>query len=530
MISKNKVILSSIVFVLLGLMILPNLKADLDPNDIENAFILSKNNIINSQKDPKSYNLLSNISRREMLKVVLNLAGIKPNDDCINNTFKDISPNDWACKYTTKALEIGYISNNSLFRPNDLITQAEALKMIFKAKNIDVENTSNWQDGYIKKALELGYLDKNIAKNNLAKRNFVFNISAKTLKNTDLKISKIENKFQEYKKPVLKINFANSMDHKSVEKNIKTYPEVKYTSSWDDSKTLSLVVDDLITKETDILVNVLDSALTSSGENLKNTISKTFKVDGEAVIEFVSPNGNISDLNQNITISFSKPIISLTNLDNQEKCPISISPNIPGKCVWITTSTMQFRPENGFPTGGKYIVTIPSGIKTISGDITINSKTFEITTPDFALNSSINSLNLDESLKFAFNDEVSLNDFEKNFALKEYKNDLLKFSYFKRENDLEENKTIIEVFPKTGDFGYEKTLNYTISKSLTSKRGNIGLKNDIIGSVKTNSFLLNYNPVVLLDENNKEKYDISNFKNSLNNSIITQNNPSILLT
>ncbi len=530
MISKNKVIYTIVFFILLWLAILLNLKADLELSDIENAEILSKNNIINSQKDPKNYNLLSNISRREMLKIMLNLAWEKPNDDCINNTFKDILSSDWACKYTQKALSLWYISNNSYFRPNDLVTQTEALKMIFEAKNIEVIKTTPWEDWYINKALELWYLDKKIEKNIIAKRNFVFNIWSKTLKNTDLKISKIEQKIEEYKKPVLKINFANSMDSVSVEKNIKTYPEVKYTSSWDDPKTLSLVVDDLITKETDLLVNVLDKALTSSWENLKTPIFKTFKINWEAVVEFVSPNGNINDLNQNITISFSKPITSLTNLDNQEKCFISISPNIPGKCVWITTSTMQFRPTNWFPTWWKYLVTIPSWIKTISWDTTINSKTFEIITPDFVLNSNITSLNLDESLKFAFNDEVSLSDFEKNFALKEYKNDLLKFSYFKGVNDLEENKTIIEVFPKTWDFWYEKTLNYTINKSLTSKRWNIWLKNDIIWSIKTNSFLLNYNPVVLLDEKKLEKYDISNFKNSLNNSIITTNNPSILLT
>jgi hypothetical protein len=57
----------------------------------------------------------------------------------------------------------------------------------------------------------------------------------------------------------------------------------------------------------------------------------------------------VSDLNQNITVRFSKPMVSLTNLDNQSKCPIKITPPISGKCVWITTSTFQFRPEKGFP-------------------------------------------------------------------------------------------------------------------------------------------------------------------------------------
>lgn len=526
---KNKIIFIVLLFATLSISILPNLKADIDVIDLESANFLAQNNIINTQTNSKDYNINSYISRREMLKVMLNLAWISPSETC-DNSFKDISSSDWACKYTKKALELSYISPNTYFRPDDNVSQAEALKMIFKAKNIEVLKTTLWETWYINKALELSYISWKINPSEKAQRKFVFNVSAKALKATDLIISKIDEKIESYQKPKVVINFSSSMNKSSVGSNLKLYPEVTYTSSWKDDKTLEVQIEQLITKETSLLVNVFDNALTSSWEKLQQTISKTFKIDWEPVIDFISPNWNISDLNQNITIRFSKPIISLTNLDNQITCPIEITPNITWECVWITTSTMQFRPNLWFPTWWKYSIHIPSWIKTISWDATINSKTFEIITPDFALISDINELQAQEHLKFAFNDEVLLSDFEKNFTLSNYLNDKLNFSYYKGEWELEENNHIIEVFPKTWDWWYEKNLNFNIKKTLTSSRWNLWLKSDISKTIKTQDFLVSYAPAIFLDQNSTQKYSLSNLKLSQNKEIITNSNASILLS
>jgi len=168
----------------------------------------------------------------------------------------------------------------------------------------------------------------------------VFQIGAKTISS-----SSIKEEMTSYEKPKLLIQFDAPMNQASVAKNISIYPQVQFTSHWTDDENLELIIDDLIAKETNFLVNVFDSALTSSGEKLEKPYSKTFKVDGEALIELVTPSGILTDTYQNITVRFSQPMVSLTNLDNQAKCPIEIIPNILGKCVWITTSTFQFRPE-----------------------------------------------------------------------------------------------------------------------------------------------------------------------------------------
>lgn len=88
---------------------------------------------------------------------------------------------DWGCKYAEAALENGYIAANQNFRPNDLVTQVEALKMIMQAKGIMQAITSDWRVGYVETAQEQSiisesYLDFDIP----ALRSWIFTTSART--------------------------------------------------------------------------------------------------------------------------------------------------------------------------------------------------------------------------------------------------------------------------------------------------------------------------------------------------------------
>ena len=526
---KNKIIMTILSFVLLSSVILPNLKADLDKESIDSAQKLADAWIIvDNSKNPALYNVSSSITRREMLKIILKIAQVTPSDKC-DTKFVDLPKNDWWCKYAQKALELGFISPNKYFRPNDNISKVEAIKMLLKAKWITPLQTIDWREGYIKKAVELWYIDNFKDYDTKSKRSFVFKLWSKTISNNWLQISKIKEQIIPYEKTKLKVNFANNMDKSSVESNLKIYPEISYAINWNDDKNLEIILNDLIKQDTDILVNILDKATTLDWNKLAQTYVKKFKVDGYALIDFITPNWDISDLWQNITVSFSKPIVNLTNLDNQSFCPIEISPNLPWKCLWITTSAFQFRPERWFPTGAIYDVKIPSNIKTIAWDETINSKSFQIKTPEFSLISDINNLWVDESMKFAFNDEVSIESFKKNFSILNLPNEKLNFSYYKWKEDLEESKNIITVYPKNWDWWYSKNYTYTIWKELTSLRGNIWLKDIVSKNISIVDFLVSYWSVVLRDELKEDKYNINNLKYSQNNTIVTLENPKILL-
>lgn len=542
----------------------PNLKADIESNSLENAQKLADAGIIqNNSTNTENYKLKNSISRREMLKIMINLSWNQVQENC-EWKFADLPSSDWWCKYAETALKLWYISANKYFRPDDNVSKAESLKMIFKAKWIDVEKTTDWRVWYVNKATELWYSEKFYDYDNASLRSFVFDVWAKTIdsrKNTnDLmclqvitpainketwecvnfpnscipawfeKTNKCESNELNYKKSKLIFAFNEEMNEKSVLSNLKVYPELNYTTSWrDDDKTLELTLNDLIDKELDVLVNVMDDATTKSWEKVNKTISKKYKIDWNAIVDFVSPEWQLTDKNGNITVRFSKPIVSLTNLDNQEKCPITITPNIDWKCVWITTSTFQFRPEKGFPAWARYTVFIPSWIETISWDKTILSKAFEIVTPEFKIENNPTTLNKDDKLNFLFNDEVSLTNFKNNFSITWIEKSKLSFEYLQVPTSVswsyETNKNWVSVFPTSWYWWYNKNYTYNISKNMKSERWNIWLEKDISVSLTTNDFLSSYNWIIFL---NDKWYFESNLKYSNNKNIITKTNPKIL--
>lgn len=156
---------------------------DLYDIDIEN--LVSKGII--SQSD--DYKLQNNITRREMLKIMINISWLSIKSYC-EGFFSDLWSNDWGCKYAETALKSWYIAPNTYFRPNDFITQAEVLKMLFQAKNISPNNNDNdWKDGYISKWKELWFFSELPNSDIKATRWFVFEITTKVIEEEEIDIT-----------------------------------------------------------------------------------------------------------------------------------------------------------------------------------------------------------------------------------------------------------------------------------------------------------------------------------------------------
>jgi hypothetical protein len=576
--NKNFLFYFFISIFLIFLSFSPNLKADIANNSLENAQKLANHWIIqNNSNNKANYKLDSSITRREMLKVMLNIAWVNVWNSCTWK-FADLKSSDWWCKYAETALKLWYISANKNFRPNDAVSKAESLKMLFKAKNIEIKSTSDWREWYVKKSYELWFSENFFDYDTPAKRSFVFNVWANVIDNNtswtssennqtnsvwnDLmclqvitpaknketwecvnfpnscipswfeKTDKCEKNESSFKKSKLIFAFNDEMNEASVEKNIKIFPELKYASSWKDEKTLELTLNDVVNKELDVLVNVLDEATLKNWDKLWATVTKKYKIDWNAVVDFVSPEGQLTDKNGNITVRFSKPMVSLTNLDNGWKCPITITPELPWKCVWITTSTFQYRPTLWFPAWARFSVLIPAWLQTIAWDKTLESKVFEIITPDFKLLSSQSTLKNDEKLNFLFNDDISLEDFKNNFSITGINKSDLNFEYLQIPTSIEwkydTNKAWISIFPKSWNWWYGKSYSYTISSNMKSERWNRGLNEDIGADITINKFLNRYSPLIINDKNAKDIYLDSNFIFPQDNLIITKNNPSIL--
>lgn len=129
-------------------------------NELDAAWVLSYHGIITAQDDYSDYRVENTITRREMLKIMMNISGKSIPNSCGSiHSFNDLDSSDWGCKYADAAIKAWYIAKNDSYRPDDNISQVEALKMIMKAKDIEREENSNWKLGYVNTAYEQWILE-----------------------------------------------------------------------------------------------------------------------------------------------------------------------------------------------------------------------------------------------------------------------------------------------------------------------------------------------------------------------------------
>ncbi len=142
-------------------------------------YLASKSFIKDFSKTPKEYRIGDNITRKEAMKIIANVAFLKVENTC-EKKFKDVE-DDWGCKYIEAALKAWFISQADKFRPNDNITVSEVLKLIFKARNLDRKfNTGDWVKDYVNSAYELKLINGDVEWTTDAKRWFIFVVIAKT--------------------------------------------------------------------------------------------------------------------------------------------------------------------------------------------------------------------------------------------------------------------------------------------------------------------------------------------------------------
>ncbi len=153
------------LFLLMMIAWMLNVTNAADSNEYMAAKMLSSKNVIAIQDSESGYNLGANITRKEIMKVVMNLSGKTVVDSC-NQTFSDVS-NDWGCKYIETALKNQFIAANETFRPDDSITKAESMKLVLKARNIaKTHDTWDWREDYMLTAFDAGVITEKYSDHN----------------------------------------------------------------------------------------------------------------------------------------------------------------------------------------------------------------------------------------------------------------------------------------------------------------------------------------------------------------------------
>ncbi|MFA6917565.1 MAG: S-layer homology domain-containing protein [Candidatus Gracilibacteria bacterium] len=112
------------------------------------------------------------VSRAEALKLILEGNGTPLSTGRL--AFKDVKTTDWFVRYiyTAKKKDIAGGYPDKTFKPNNTVTKAEFLKILFNAMNVKVDdsvaakpyndvNTTDWFAPYFAKAKDIGVLDSN---------------------------------------------------------------------------------------------------------------------------------------------------------------------------------------------------------------------------------------------------------------------------------------------------------------------------------------------------------------------------------
>ena len=110
-----------------------------------------------------NFNAEENITRAEMAVVIGRLMGLTTNEANANqgyaSNFSDVAAGEWYTGWVNLVAGRGIISGfpDGTFRPNEKVTQAQAVTMIVKALGwgVVVDQTGTWPANYITKASEL---------------------------------------------------------------------------------------------------------------------------------------------------------------------------------------------------------------------------------------------------------------------------------------------------------------------------------------------------------------------------------------
>ncbi len=102
---------------------------------------------------------------------------------------------------------------------------------------------------------------------------------------------------------------------------------------------------------------------------------------GELSIVAHRPSGASHSANPRPTLTFSKPIVSLEMLDEQEGPTfVELSPEVKGEWRWLGSTSVEFVSESGFPWSSEFTVKISAGVKALDGSLLKEGLTFTFQT------------------------------------------------------------------------------------------------------------------------------------------------------
>ncbi|MFA5916943.1 MAG: DKNYY domain-containing protein [Candidatus Gracilibacteria bacterium] len=334
-------------------------------------FLASKSYISDFSGSTNEYRINDNISRKEVMKVIINLARenlINVEYDGFNTEykktidgnkcelkFKDVI-NDWGCKYIETALATKFIESQDNFRPDDNITVNEVLKLIFKAKKIEKKyNTGDWGKDYLDTAKDLGLIIDDKTDGGLqAKRGFIFLVIANSF-----------DYFESYQEGKDNVLFKeNKTDFYGIDFNLKTINSNKYELIGENIPSDVSSIEILSCK--DNFLDTYDSNWYSlksfkiGNSSFKYTIDKNFNnyctIPYKIRLNYMSGETKTVDLNLNLSFikAFAHKILFGTGNITQFNLNTIRLLSSYGENVTIIDKNNMYQSYNGWPEAGNF--------------------------------------------------------------------------------------------------------------------------------------------------------------------------------
>lgn len=328
------------------------------------------------------------------------------------------------------------------------------------------------------------YLNKDKV-NNLISQNFsIFEVSGW---NFDFWIKKIP-----YNTASIDISFSKKLDENSIIKNsFKINPKVPGILKLKDGNTLSYQLSDKLKIGQDYTITLSKSIKSFNWKTLDNDIIYIVSAFAWANIVKVLPENNLVDLNKNLSVFFSLPMVSLSDLESKDSfsCPLEITPKIDWKCSWTTTSVLEFIPKKSFAWATKYDYKITNS--SWMNYKLENDFTWSFTTPELQVNLN-DSFTPKNYINLSFNYPVSLEEITKNLKVFTPNSNNLNSKLDEFKIKIESVKNLENSFlikPLTWEFNYDTDYKVKINAWLKPKYWNISLKNEFVKSIKTTSLI-----------------------------------------
>ena len=211
--------------------------------------------------------------------------------------------------------------------------------------------------------------------------------------------------------------FSEDLDKNTINNaNINISPELKWNFLLLKWNIVRFVLDEKLSVWNDYLFTFSDNIKWTNWKNIKS-INFELKTVSNAKVLKITPSWKIKNLNQNLVVFFNLPMVPLTDLSSRDNlpCPIEIEPNIEWKCVWTTTSVVEFIPKNRLYWATDYKV------KVINKEWLLyplsENKEVIVQTPrlDFYFNENFS---ISEWIIFSTNFDVSLDEVKKYLYMK----------------------------------------------------------------------------------------------------------------